>query len=65
VLAIVRNCRATIRGVESFEMREGGRLHLVHIEYADTDSVAEGFFIRKREWGVRCTVMPKASERIE
>jgi superfamily II DNA or RNA helicase len=59
MLAIVRNRRAIISGVEPFDTREDGRLHLVHLEYTDTDGVPEDRIIWERELDAR--VLPPAA----
>lgn len=64
MLAIIRNRRAIISGVEPFDTREDGRLHLVHIEYTDNDGVPEDRIIWERELDAR-VLPPTALPQIE
>ncbi|PSH04632.1 MAG: DNA helicase [Acidobacteria bacterium] len=50
MLATIRNRRGLIAAVEPFDSNEG-RLHLVRVEYTDTDGVTEDTVLWEREHG--------------
>ena len=50
MLATIRNRRGIIATVEPFDSQEG-RLHLVRVEYTDSDGVAEDTVLWEREHG--------------
>jgi hypothetical protein len=49
MLAKVRNRRGVVASVEPFDGAGEGRLHLVRIEYTDTDGIAEDTILWERE----------------
>lgn len=49
MLATVRNRRAIVTAVDAFDGAEEGRLHLVRLEYTDTDGTPEETLIWERE----------------
>src|SRR5260370_32310896 len=50
MLATIHNRRGLIAAVEPFDSQEG-RLHLVRVEYTDSDGVAEDTVLWEREHG--------------
>lgn len=65
MLAKIRNRRGIIVSVEPFDSKPEGRIHLVHIEYVETDGVAEDKVIWEREQGASLlepTELPKVME---
>ena len=63
MLATIRNRRGLIAAVEPFDSQEG-RLHLVRIEYTDTDGVAEDTVLWEREHG-RDLLEPNALPQVQ
>ena len=63
MLATLRNRRGLIAAVEPFDSPEG-RLHLVRVEYTDTDGVAEDTVLWEREHG-RDLLEPNALPQVE
>ncbi len=51
MLATVRNRRGVVSGVEPYDHPTEGRLHLVTIEYLDTDGTPDDQLIWEREPG--------------
>jgi len=49
MLATVRNRRALVASVEPFDTTPEGRLHLVRLEYTDTDGNPEDTVVWERE----------------
>ncbi|MFB2738068.1 DISARM system SNF2-like helicase DrmD [Umezakia ovalisporum] len=49
MLATIRNRRALVAAVEPFDGASEGRLHLVRLEYTDSDGIAEDTIIWERE----------------
>ena len=48
MLATIRNRRGLIATVEPFPSQDGGLLHLVRVEYTDSDGVAEDTVLWER-----------------
>ncbi len=62
MLAKVRNRRGLITSVEPFDARPDGRMHLVHVEYTDSDGVPSDTLLWEREHHRRLlepTAMPR------
>jgi hypothetical protein len=49
MLAKIRNRRGVIAAMEPFDGTVEGRLHLVRIEYTDSDGIAEDTILWERE----------------
>ena len=63
MLATIRNRRGLIAAVEPFDSQEG-RLHLVRVEYTDSDGVAEDTVLWEREHG-RDLLEPNALPQVQ
>ena len=63
MLATVRNRRGLITSVEPFDSHDG-RLHLVRVEYTDSDGVAEDTVLWEREHG-RDLLEPNALPQVQ
>ena len=63
MLATIRNRRGLIATVEPFDSQEG-RLHLVRVEYTDSDGVAEDTVLWEREHG-RDLLEPNALPQVQ
>jgi superfamily II DNA or RNA helicase len=53
MLAAVRNRRGLITGVDAFDGDVQGRVHLVHVEYLDSDGVPDDQLVWEREPGAQ------------
>ncbi len=65
MLATLRNRRGLIASVEPFDAESEGRLHLVRVEYTDSDGVSEDTVIWEREEGKKLLephALPRVSE---
>lgn len=67
MLAIVRNRRAIVTGVEPYPPEPGpeGRIHLVHLDYTDADGVPTDTLVWEREPGARlleATTLPNVAD---
>jgi len=65
MLAIVRNRRGIIVSVDHYDSTPEGRLHLVHIEYTDSDGVPEETLLWERERNASLlepTALPRVGE---
>lgn len=65
MLAIVRNRRGIIVSVDPYDATPEGRLHLVHIEYTDSDGVSEETLLWERERNASLlepTALPRVGE---
>jgi len=49
MLATIRNRRGLVVSVDPFQVRPEGQLHLVRVEYTDSDGVPEDSVIWERE----------------
>lgn len=63
MLATIRNRRGIVVAVEPFDSQEG-RLHLVRVEYTDSDGVAEDMVLWEREHG-RDLLEPNALPQVQ
>ena len=63
MMATIRNRRGLIATVEPFDSPEG-RLHLVRVEYTDSDGVAEDTVLWEREHG-RDLLEPNALPQVQ
>ena len=64
MLATIRNRRGLIATVEPFPSQDGGLLHLVRVEYTDSDGVAEDTVLWEREHG-RDLLEPNALPQVQ
>jgi hypothetical protein len=64
MLATIRNRRGLVASVDPFDSPSEGRLHLVRVEYTDSDGVAEDTVLWEREHG-RDLLEPNALPQVQ